>query len=54
MENIEKEVLKRYKLWQNVFEENLSADRNTDENFGIITDLDSSCSAGDTCKACRD
>lgn len=53
MENIEKEVLKRYKLWQNLFEENLNADRNTGENFGITTELDSSCSAGATCKACK-
>ena len=53
MENIEKEVLKRYKFWQNLFEENLSDDKITDENFGITTELDSSCSAGNTCKACR-
>ena len=50
MENLEKEVLNRYKLWQELFEKNSNNSKGTNEYCLFDKDFDSSCSGG--CKGC--
>lgn len=56
MEDIEKEVLNRYKLWQKVFEKKSDFDiKDAKEYIIICSDLNSPCSgcSGPGCGACK-
>jgi len=53
MEDIEKEVLNRYKLWQEFFKENLNDNKDANKNYLLCKDFNSSCSGcSGGCKGC--